>query len=102
MENMETTVTTWTEVLKKYKSVKDYLITRMKNVYLFSEEESSVIFEVDNDTKMKIVELTGKDENSFVMNYYSSDDEDDGDQYYISEYDTPDELFYAMLEETQR
>lgn len=102
MENMETTVTTWTEVLKKYKSVKDYLITRMKNVYLFSEEESSVIFEVDNDTKMKIVELTGKDENSFVMNYYSSDDEDDGDQYYISEYDTPDELFNAMLEETQR
>jgi hypothetical protein len=74
----------------------------MKNVYLFSEEESSVIFEVDNDTKMKIVELTGKDENSFVMNYYSSDDEDDGDQYYISEYDTPDELFNAMLEETQR
>jgi hypothetical protein len=102
MENMETTVTTWTEVLKNYKSVKDYLITRMKNVYLFSEEESSVIFEVDNDTKMKIVELTGKDENSFVMNYYSSDDEDDGDQYYISEYDTPDELFNAMLEETQR
>lgn len=51
---------------------------------------------------MEIDILHWEDEHSFVMDYKSETDWDDGDQYFPSDYGSFEELFEAMLEETQK
>lgn len=59
-------------------------------------------FLLPDGSAMEIDILRWETESSFVMDYKSEMDWDDGDQYYPSDYDSFDELFAAMLAETQR
>ena len=105
MENNDLSVVTWAELLPMNDSIttaKEYIIERMKSIYEFNIVDNIVFFYLDQDTVMHIVTLHWKDEDSLVMDYHSPDDDDDGDQYFISDYETPDEMFQAMLEETRR
>ena len=46
--------------------------------------------------------MCGNNFNCLVMNYKSSDDDDDGDLFNPDDYSDPEEMFKYMLEETKR
>lgn len=105
MENMETIVITWTELFKTDDNIadaKEFIIEQMKKHYEHYERNGITYFKTDVDTTMHICVLRWKTEDSLVMSYHSPDDDDDGDQFYISDYSTPNEMFMAMLEEIKR
>jgi len=104
MENTEITATKWTELLTSksdIKTVKSFFESKMKEHYKSFEKNGTTCFILSHDTTMHICAFNEGTESCLVMSYKSSDDDDDGDQYYISDYDTPDEMFKAMLEETK-
>lgn len=94
---------TWTETLSKTErraQIKEYIINRFKEIYSYSE--NPLEFTISDGSKMKVVSLGGTHFDSLVMSYKSDYDDDDGDVYHIDDYDSPESLFTAMLEETQR
>ena len=101
MEREEIIDMAWTE--KNFNSdfdkIKQCLETEFKKIYSTNAEQRFVL---PNGSAMKIVLLNFKAYHSFVMDYKSDTDWDDGDQYFPSDYNSFEELFQAMLEETQR
>lgn len=59
-------------------------------------------FLLPDGTNMEIDILSWENDPSFVMDYRSNTDWDDGDQYFPSDYASFDELFADMLAETQK
>lgn len=95
----------WQETSSKAErrlQIKSYIIEQFKNVYPFTSENNTVLFHINDEEVMKIVSLGGTHFDALVMDYTSPYDSDDGDLYHIDDYDTPEEMFNAMLEETKR
>lgn len=82
--------------------IKSYVIERFKKIYPFISENDTVLFRLNDEEIMKVVSLGGTHFDDLVMNYKSPNDSDDGDLYTIDDFDTPEKLFEAMLEETKR
>lgn len=68
----------------------------------YNRSDSDQRFLLPDGSEMEIDILHWEDGHSFVMDYKSEKDWDDGDQYFPSDYNSFEELFQAMLEETQR
>lgn len=77
------------------------MIEKMKKHYNFHEADGKTLFELPNDTIMRIDTFYRKTESSLIMDYTSPGDNDDGDQFYPIDFSSPDEMFEAMLEETK-
>ncbi len=99
---------TWRGIKKTNDSVlelKAYVIGEFEKIYQFDLVNDNIVFALSDNLFMSIDTIQW-DENLFclVMSYGESPDlrPDDGDTYYIDDYDTPEELFDAMLKETQR
>lgn len=85
-----------------YLKMKSYVETRFPEIYPFQIENGQTFFSLPDGSGMKIVLLNWQNENySLVMDYSSADECDDGDQYCIEEYDSPEALFEVMLAETE-
>ena len=96
---------TWAEILSssdKLSDTKSFLIKEFSKIYSFSSINDDTVFSLPDGLSMRIFTMHGKGFGCLGMNYKSDDSNDDGDLYYPDEYDTPNELFLAMLEETRR
>ncbi len=82
--------------------VVDYITKRFKEIYRYEEKDKQCLFYLPDGCTMKSVPLRWGTEFSLVMNYISPDDNDDGDQYWLDDYSSVDDMFDAMLEETKR
>ena len=98
-----TTDMTWTENSSRQMNINDarvFIEERFKGVYPFEEKNGTVLFTLPDGFIMKVVSL-GSKFNALVMDYTSSFDSDDGDTYRLEDFETPDAMFEAMLEETR-
>ena len=93
---------TWME--KNFNSDSDLIRDTLEKCFekYYHRTESDQRFLLPDGSAMKIVILHWEDEHSFVMDYKSETDWDDGDQFFPSDYESFEMLFEAMLEETQR
>ena len=94
---------TWTENSSRQMNINDaraFIEERFKGVYPFEEKNETVLFTLPDGFIMKVVSL-GSKFNALVMDYTSSFDSDDGDTYRLEDFETPDAMFEAMLEETR-
>ena len=95
----------WKETSSKAErraQIKSYIIEQFKKVYPFTSENDTVLFRINDEEVMKVVSLGGTHFDALVMDYTSPYDSDDGDLYHIDDYETPEEMFKAMLEETKQ
>lgn len=98
----------WKETKNKSQrcdELRQYIEDRFKKVYPFSvTEKGSSVFSLPDGLKMSVFSMSGTHFDSLGMNYKNSPEfgDDDGDLYYIDDFDTPEDLFSAMLEETKR
>jgi hypothetical protein len=82
--------------------IKEDIIERFKSVYPNITRENKIVFILPDKTEMKVISLGGTHFDHLVMNYKSDNVDDDGDLYSIDDYETVEELFSEMLEETKR
>ena len=102
MANTETNVTKWTELSKTNDMISDvkyFIISKMKEHFEHYEDDGITYFKVNAETIMHICILRWEKENCLVMSYHSPHDSEDGDQFYISDYATPNDMLEKMLEE---
>lgn len=97
----------WTELQKTndlLNDAKDYIIEQMKQQYHYETKDNAIIFSLPDNVFMKVFSMHGEHFNCLGMEYGSTPDllPEDGDLYYIADYDTPEQLFYAMLAEIKR
>lgn len=76
--------------------IKQFVENEFKKIYPYDEKDGIVLFSLPDGSAMKVV-LLGGDFNALVLDYIS----EDGDLYYFDDYDTPEKIFRAMLEETK-
>ena len=98
---------TWTEMKKTtepVKSIKSAMIDKMKSVFPFLIVDGTTVFSLPNGLFMNIFSMRGDDFDALGMEYGEKQEyqTDDGDLYYISDYESLDDMFQAMLEETHR
>ena len=96
----------WKESPKpKNKSLREYIEEKFQKIYPYEidKEDNRVYFDLPDGSTVRVDNF---DKNvSLVLSYWSDIDEDmrgDGDRYYLEDYDTLDDMFEAMLEETRR
>ena len=86
--------------------IKNMAIERMKEVYPYSIQKGEICFSLPDGVFMQFWMWRGETEydNALGMEYGNRPDllPDDGDLYYPADYDSFEEMFAAMLEETQR
>ena len=99
MEKEVITGMIWTE--KKYHDTFDYINNRFKEKYTYKTIDDIVYFYLPDGLTMKVVPLSFDSQICFVMSYKGNGYDDDGDQYYIDDYASLDELFTDMLRETK-
>lgn len=100
----------WTEQLKTTDSlmeIKNMAIEQMKAIYPNNEDkDGNVCFKLPDGLFMRIWVWKSDTEydNALGMEYGETSNlfPDDGDLYYPADYNSFDELFNAMLEETRR
>lgn len=95
---------TWKETPNN-KSLQEYIEERLKKIYPYEidKEDNRIYFSLPDESVVRVDNF--KKNEVLVMSYWSDIDEDmrgDGDLYYLEDYDTLDEMFEAMLEETRR
>ena len=83
----------WTK--KKYHDTFDYINSRFKEKYTHKTIDNIVFFYLPDGLTMKVVPLSFDNQICFVIGY-----DDDGDQYYIDDYSSKEDLFDDMLAET--
>ena len=98
---------TWTEIRRSNDLVNDakaYAVERLKKIFMCLPSEETPTFILPDGTFMRVFSMHGKGFNCLGMEYGETSEvfPDDGDLYHIDDYDTPDEMFKAMLEETKR
>lgn len=100
----------WMEALNVNDSlmeIKNMAVERMKTIYPYSERKDNIVcFSLPDGVFMQFWTSRGNTEydNALGMEYGNKPEllPDDGDLYYPADYDSFDEMFAAMLEETQR
>lgn len=98
-------VMTWKEIWTGedfLRDIKTFIIKKFSESYPFEEYNDETFFYLPDGYKMRIITMRGNNFNCLVMNYKSSDDDDDGDLFYPDDYSDPEEMFKYMLEETKR
>lgn len=96
---------TWTEIQSSndmLSDIKSFLVREFSKIYSFSRINDDTVFSLPDGLSMSIFTMHGKGFGCLGMNYKAVNSNDDGDLYYPDDYDTPNELFLAMLEETRR
>ena len=102
MANTEINDTRWTERSKNNAAigkVKEYIISKMKDRFEYYEKGGEIYFKTNDDTVMHVCILKRDTESSLVMSYNSPNDSEDGDQFYVSDYSSLDEMFEEMYRE---
>ena len=98
----------WKETKNKKQrrnELRKYIEDCFKKVYPFSITENGLpVFSLPDGLKMNVFSMGGTHFDSLGMSYKNSPEfgDDDGDLYDIDSFNTPEELFKAMLEETKR
>ncbi len=96
---------TWTEIRSNdnyLNDTKSFLEKKFSKIYTADQVGNDTVFSLPDGLEMTIFILHGKAFNCLGMNYRSETDNEDGDLYYPEDFETPDDMFTAMLEETQR
>lgn len=105
MEREETTDMIWTETKsldERRTEIRKYIENRFKEIYPFREIKNKVVFLLPDGFEMSLFSMGGLKFDCLGMNYTNSQEDDDGDLYSIDDYETANELFNDMLEETRR
>lgn len=98
---------TWTEIQKTddlINDTKDFMIEQMKEYFECVSSQKIPTFILPDKLFMRIFAIHGKHSDCLGMEYGETPSvfPDDGDLYYISDFKTPNDMFYSMLEETKR
>jgi hypothetical protein len=100
----EIIVMTWMEIRSDddfLDSARSYMITRFKEIYKSFTKGGKTFFELSDGCTMHIDTMHSKDFECLVMVYVSENDNDDGDQYWPEDFETPNDMLEAMLAETK-
>ncbi len=100
---MDQVTANWTELLSaedSIRTVKKLLEEKFKEYYSYFYKNGKLYFNLPHDTTMELVILRWATESSIVMSYESPGDNDDGDQFFPTDFKTLDDMFAAMLKET--
>lgn len=96
---------TWTEIRSSDDlliDIKTFLEKKFSMIYSADKSGGDTVFSLPDGSSMRIFLMHGKKFNCLGINYKSDNDDEDGDLYYPEDFETPDDMFTAMLEETQR
>lgn len=85
-------------------TIKAAIIDKMKSVFPFLVVDGTTVFSLPDGLFMNVFSMRGDDFDALGMEYGENQEfqTDDGDLYYISDYQSLDDIFQAMLEETRR
>lgn len=89
---------------RRRSELREYVENRFKSIYPFKIAENGfAIFDLPDGLKMSVFSIGGKHFDSLGINYTNSPEfgDDDGDLYHIDDFETPEDLFNAMLNETK-
>lgn len=98
---------TWTEMktaIDPVSAINVAIIDKMKSVFPFTVIDGITVFSLPDGLFMNVFSMKGNDFDALGMEYGEKQDfqTDDGDLYFISDYESIDDMFQAMLEETRR
>lgn len=98
---------TWKAIRNQNDIVSDaltFITEKLKTLFPFSESEKNCIFLLPDGVYMRVFSMRGDSFNCLGMEYGDSPNAlcDDGDLYYPQDYETPDDMLNAMLEEINR
>lgn len=98
---------TWMEMKKTtdpITTIKAAIIDKMKSIFPFLIVDGNIVFSLPDGLFMNVFSMKGDDFDALGMEYGEKQEyqTDDGDLYYISDYESLDDMFQAMLEETKR
>ena len=96
---------TWGQIRKSDDIIDDmisFVEERMSGRYSYCERDGRRVFRLDDGSYMKLFSMRGKGFDCIGMEYGEDGAlfPDDGDLYYFSDLNSPDDMFDAMLKDT--